>query len=101
MIKDIWVETDLSSNYDKNNTNSDVIVEFQNGKKYIATFFTYNNLIELINKNKLTGECLNGKYFWASSMIFVDEISKINLTMIIEKLIDNLEFYDVFKEICD
>jgi hypothetical protein len=43
---------------------------------------------KLVEKNKITGECLNGKYFWASDMILVEEVSRERIQEIIELFIN-------------
>jgi hypothetical protein len=73
----IWIETEekgivLSGKVELND-NSDAIVTFNNGEKYVATFFTYENIEWIRRKNKKTGECLNGKYFFATDLILIDK----------------------------
>jgi hypothetical protein len=94
----IWIEAEhwAVGEWDINNDNTDVIVEFDNGTRWIASFFTYNNISKLIEKNRKTGECLNGKYFWASDMILVDEVSRERIEEIIRHLISEDEFESIF-----
>ena len=56
--------------------NTDVTVTFADGTPWFASFFTYANIATLTKKNKQTGECLHGRYFWAADMILVDEVSR-------------------------
>ena len=74
----IWIEAEqlAEGKLNINNANTDVIVEFDNNTRWVATLFTYSNINKLVEKNKQTGECLNGKYFWGSDMVLVDEISR-------------------------
>lgn len=100
-IKEIWIEAE---NWDEGqwtpiDDNTDVIVSFEDGRKYVATFFTYKNIQTLIDKNKKTGECMNGKYFWASDMILIDECSRSRIEKLIFHLIEKEEFEMIFKEI--
>jgi hypothetical protein len=77
LIKTIWIESEhkgsIIGGHKYTDDNSDVIVTFSDDKKYVATFFTYDNVKTLTEKNKKTGELLSGKYFWASDMILVDK----------------------------
>ncbi len=100
-IKKIWIEAEnwAKGEWNPKNDNTDVIVTFENGTKYVATFFTYSNIESLTIKNKQTGECMNGKYFWASDMILVDECSRANIELIINDLIKEDEFELVFRRI--
>lgn len=90
-----WVEGEW--NYEDDNT--DVIVTSSDNKRYVATFFTYQNIESLRKKNNRTGECSNGKYFWASDMILIEECSRKSIENIIEHLIKEDEFYQTFREI--
>lgn len=99
-IKNIWIETEESSVvFGGTNNNSDVIVTFSDNTRHVATFFTYENIEFLRRKNKNTGECLNGKYFWASDMIIVDLLNRKEIIKIINHLILENEFDIVFNKI--
>ena len=93
----ITIENYLEKNYDDDNC--DVIVEFNNGDTYIASFFTFKN-IETLRKNfSTTGECMNGKFFWSSDMFIIDNLKTDNVKKVIKYLIDNNEFESVFKKL--
>ena len=67
------------------NDNVDIEVDLDDATVYTATFFTVTNIIYLMNNYKyFTGDCNNGKYFWASDMCIVDilEYSRIEETII-------------------
>lgn len=97
---DVWIEAEEWANgWDIHNDNTDVIVEFESGDKWVASFFTYNNINKLIEKNKCTGENLNGKYFWSSYMILIDEISRERILEVINHLISQGEFALLFKKL--
>ena len=67
IIKTIWIESEdkgpIIGGQLYTDDNSDVIVTTADGKKYVATFVTYDNVKTLTEKNKKTGELLSGKYF--------------------------------------
>ena len=55
--------------------NVDVEITLSNNNaKYIVTFFTLDNIKKIMNRYESSGECLNGSYFWASSMIIVKDL---------------------------
>ena len=103
LIKTIWIESEESSaiigGTRISNDNSDVIVTFVDGSQYVATFFTYQNIEHLRKKNQQTGECLNGRYFWASNMLIVDEIERKEIEEVIGHLIVAEEFNLIFEKI--
>lgn len=79
------------------NDNVDVFVHFSNGEDYMASFFTLSNIIDLIKKNKQTGEQANGRYFWSSDMIIVEEMTEENIRLSIEDLLETSGFYIAFE----
>lgn len=103
LIKEIWIESEdkgaIIGGELETNDNSDVIVTFLDGTRFIATFFTYQNIEHLRNKNRNTGEYLSGKFFWASDMLIVDEINRNEIEEIISHLISKDDFNSIFKKI--
>lgn len=94
----IWIEAECWDRDDWNiyDCNTDVVVEFCNGERWIATFFTYKNIITLANKNSETGECLSGKYLHSKDMILIDESSRESIEKVIKHFIDENEFEYIF-----
>lgn len=79
------------------NDNMDVYVEFEDGRTYVATFFTIANIISVMDKDKETGESRGGIYFWASDMIIVERIDQ----KIIEEAIADLIADEFFEKAFD
>jgi len=99
LVKDIWIEADqwTASESDFFDDNADVIVTLANGEKWIATFFTYKNILSIAEKNKTTSECLAGAYFWATDMILVEELSRGKIESVVADLINQNEFEHAFR----
>lgn len=99
----IWIEAEewAQGEWDIHNDNTDVFVEFEDGERWGASFFTYSNINKLVEKNKITGECLNGKYFWSSDMILIDEVSRKRIEEVIAYLINEGEFNSIFTRYFD
>ena len=99
----IWIESETTSTIIGGskyaNDNTDVIVTFDDNIKYVATFFTYDNIKHLREKNKETGECLNGKYFWASDMFIIETTDRLTIEQTIKHLIEKDEFKHIFRRI--
>jgi hypothetical protein len=79
--------------------NVDVVVEFGDGKRYTATFFTMDNIAQLMARYRSTGENAGGLYFWAAEMIIVNELSRDVITRTVEALLADGDFYRAFVEI--
>ncbi|MEH7403757.1 hypothetical protein V7148_22635 [Gottfriedia acidiceleris] len=98
-MKEIWMEAEAWSNgYDKYDDNTDVKVKFEDGTEGVATFITYKNILSLREKNQATGECLNGKYFWARDMLLIEDISRKTITDVVVQLLKDDEFWSVFEK---
>jgi hypothetical protein len=99
-IKSVWIESEekgaVIGGHAPEDDNSDVIVTLTDNSRYIATFFTYTNIVRLRQKNKRTGGCLNGKYFWASDMILIEKINRDTILSVVKYMIET-EDYRVMK----
>ena len=102
-IKNIWIESEdkgpIIGGTSEVNDNSDVIITFSDESRYVASFFTFENIEHLRQKNKRTGEFLNGKFFWASDLILVERIKREEIEQIIEHLIAENEFESIFTKV--
>ena len=102
-IKSIWIEAEewAPGQWNPSDDNTDVIVTLDDDTRWVATFFSYKNISSLVEKNGRTGECLAGKYFWASDMILVDKVTRSRIEEVTAYLIDqeHLEFRSIFNRI--
>ncbi|MEN8228471.1 MAG: hypothetical protein ABFS38_09980 [Bacteroidota bacterium] len=78
---------------------TDVIVLSENGSKYLASFFTYDNIVERRLISKRNGEYMDGLYFWDKNMIIVEECSLTAIQKVVLHLIDEGEFQEAFKQL--
>jgi hypothetical protein len=94
----IWIEAEqwVPGTWNPEDANTDVIVTWEDGSRWVATFFSYQNVQTLSEKNRGTGESLSGAYFWASDMILADQVSRQRIEQIIEELIKTGEFETTF-----
>lgn len=89
---------------DYNYSNTDVIVHIEEEdrygvkriRKYIATFFTYNSIFEMQSEHHKSGEYMNGKYFFFKNMVLIDNCSTESINEVVNSLIDEGDFNDVF-----
>lgn len=99
MVEKIFITAEQQSETisDRHNENTDVIVVLHDGHKYTASFFTYAYIEKMRNKNKLTGDFLNGKYFWGKNMVLVEKCTAEIIHPVVKDIIDEGEFVDVFR----
>ena len=76
---------------------TDVIVLSENGSKYVASFFTYDNVEEQRRQNNHNGEYMDGLYFWDKNMVIVEECSLPTIRKVVQYMIDEGEFQEAFK----
>jgi hypothetical protein len=88
---------DHSRREDLSSDNIDVVIYFADGTKYMATFFTLENLRHLFVKNRSTGECASGKYLWAANMIIVESLDDETIKTAVADLIATGEFGRAFE----
>ena len=109
-IIDIFLTTELRNvnetndyNYDNTDVIAQVEVDDNYGKKrkakYIATFFTYHNIFEMKTEHHKSGEFLNGKYFFFKNMVIIDNRSKENIVEVVNHLIEEGDFMEIFSRI--
>ncbi|MFN8509829.1 MAG: hypothetical protein U0Z75_04625 [Deinococcaceae bacterium] len=58
----------------------DIIIRMDEKEVYCLTLFTVNDIKEMMEKCKKDGDCLSGKYYWASDMLIVEN-TKIELVL--------------------
>ena len=80
------------------NGNIDVYVKLSNGKEYIVTFFTLNNVVHLMKKWQATGE-YSGKYFWVSNSCIIEKLDYNTFEECISDMISTGQFEYIFMEV--
>jgi hypothetical protein len=98
-IKKVFItaEHQMGNDQDIDIGSTDVIVLLDDDRKYIASFFTYAFVEYIRNKNRMTGDFLNGKYFWGKNMVLIEECTPEVINPVIKHIIEEGEFNDVFR----
>lgn len=78
--------------------NVDVLVDFSDGRRCTATFFTLDNIRFLMNRYQTTGENSSGAYFWASDAIIVDVLNEPTIMRVIHHLVETGEYRSAMTE---
>lgn len=110
IIKNIFLTSDLTNHNTKDictDQSTDVIVQVENNdyqfkstiEKYVATFFSYQDILNIKNKHYKTGEYLNGKYFFFKNMVLIDDCSKESISKVVNNLIEEGDFIEVFNRL--
>ena len=99
----IWIEAEEwpADQWTPDGSDTDVIVSWEAGDRWVASFISYKHIKTLTDKNKQTGEHLSGAYFWTSDMILIDEVSRQRIEAVIHELISTHDFEVVFSRLPD
>ncbi|WP_312027091.1 hypothetical protein [Paenibacillus illinoisensis] len=99
----MWIEAEKwpVGSWETNDANTDVIVVFPDRSRWIASFFTYQNIHTLRQKNIQTGEYMNGSYFWSSDMVLIDYISRERIEKFVDHTIECDNFQSIFNRYPD
>lgn len=81
---------------DPHRDNVDVVVRFEDGRRYTATFFTLENVRSLMKSYEQSGECASGLYFFASDMILIKKLNEESIRRSVADLIEKGELEDAF-----
>ncbi len=84
---------------DYKNLNTDVIVRFDSGEEYVATFFSFKNLEGMIEEHKNSKEYFSEEYYKLLNMVLVNDFNNRNLLSVIEHMIVEGDFQVVFRKI--
>lgn len=94
----IWIEAESwrAGEWNVHDDCTDVVVTWEDGSRWIASFISYQHVKTLTEKNKRTGENLSGAYFWMSDMFLVDQVSRQRIEAVIQHLSKRGELKQVF-----
>ena len=91
-LADIMFEFDnWREGHDELDENADVIFKLSDGSTYCGTLFTYQNLLTLAKRNRVSGECLFGKYFYCDKPVFIEKMEKQTIISVIKDIIERGE----------
>ncbi|MBZ5710970.1 hypothetical protein [Nannocystis pusilla] len=85
--------------WDPEEDNVDVVVTLPDGRRFAATFFTLKNVQLLFTRNRATGECLHGLYFWSANMILVETLTEDTIYKSVKDMLETEEFFTAFAEL--
>lgn len=74
------------------NDNIDVEIRLEDGQVFSATLFSLECISDTMTNYQDSGECLNGKYFWASDMVIVKDLKLETINDIVKDLVESGEY---------
>ena len=99
----IWIEAEEweAGQWQSNDCITDVIVTLTDGTRCVAGFCTYRHVNTLREQCAESGECLSGKYLWASDLILIDDTARPHIAAVVEDLIAKDELTSAFSQLVD
>ena len=77
---------------------TDAIVTLADGTRWVATSWAFAHVETLRRNCAASGECLGGKYLWASDLILVDDTSRPSIEAVVRDLLVSGELRSAFSE---
>lgn len=96
----LWIEAEewAPGEWDPADDVTDAVVTLADGTRWVASFCTFTHLARLRANCAESGECLGGKYLWASDLILVDDTSRASLEAVVRDLLAEDELRSAFSE---
>ena len=97
-IQQIYLTRDIrkTHNLKVEDDNTDVILKTKEGEMFVASFFSYNSIKRNALKNQSTHAYLQGKYFLATNVVFVEQCSRELIELVVEDLEEEGNLENVF-----
>jgi hypothetical protein len=101
MDHQVWIEAEEwgPGEWQSADDVTDAIVTLSDGTRWVATFCAFAHVDTLRANCARNGECLGGKYLWASDLILIDDTSRQSIEAVIHDLISSGELGGAFSEL--
>jgi hypothetical protein len=99
----LWIEAEhwAPGQWTPTDDVTDAIVTLEDGSRWIATFCAFDHVTALRGNCAANGECLNGKYLWASDLVLIDDTSRESIESVVRDLLATGELRSAFSEVED
>ena len=67
---------------------ADATIRLPDGTRRYATFMTLDGIAKIMSRWQATGECLNGRYFYCTDLVIIDNVGFHAMADIVRDLID-------------
>jgi hypothetical protein len=100
---EVWIEAEEweAGQWVPTDSVTDVVVTLADGTRWVAGFCTYEHVNTLRRSCAESGECMSGKYLWASDLILIDDTSRPSIEAVVGDLIAKDELTSAFSEILE
>lgn len=97
----LWIEAEEweAGEWKPTDSVTDAIVTLQDGTQWVATICAFGHVPTLRARCADNGECLSGKYLWASDLILIDETTRPSIDAVVRDLLAAGELQSAFREV--
>ena len=97
---EVWIEAEewAPGQWTPRDDVTDAIVTLADGTRWVATFCAFDHVSGLRGNCAQNGECLNGKYLWASDLILIDDTSRASIEAAVRDLLASGELRSAFSK---
>ena len=99
----VWIEAEhrAPGEWQPHDDVTDAIVTLPDASRWVATFCAFAHIATLRRNCVESGECLGGKYLWASDLILIDDTSRSSIEAAIQDLLTSGDLESAFSEWAD
>lgn len=99
----VWIEAEhwAPGEWSPTDDVTDAIVTLPDGTRWVGTFCAFAHLAQLRANCEASGECLGGKYLWASDLILIDDTSRPSIEAVLGDLVASGEYRSALSEVSE
>ena len=77
---------------------ADIIVQLSDGYQYIASFVAYEQIGELRELHRHSGDFLYGEYYWCKNLVIVADCRMDAVRRVVEHMLEEGDFRAAFEK---
>lgn len=77
----------------------DMWVIFDSGERWSGTIYTLDNVRRTMDRNRQTGECLHGRYFYVWDGLIVRDPGISGMVEVVDELVRSGSYRSVFRDV--
>lgn len=97
---ELWIEAEewAPGQWTPDDDVTDAVVSLPDGTRWVATFCAFAHVARLRANCAESGECLGGRYLWASDLILVDSTARASIQAVVRDLLASGDLPSAFSE---
>ena len=94
----LWIEAEQwgAGEWSPADDATEAVVTLADGSRWVATFCAFQHVAALRANCAESGECLGGRYLWASDLILIDDTSRASIETVVRDLLQRGDLPSAF-----